>query len=250
MVKRLTTAAITCVALIAPMAQADGVFDFLDPCIEAKKDFQDNVTQTYAAYDAEIAATTYEKAPAEYRQKVWAELKVNLRNEFEKSPEAGLLKKHGVDLNKAFIDWYTMVLKEIGGEATVNVEIDKVYREEKIKALKTARAKTDSQVEEVKRDLDSNCKSDVANQTLRVAVTTLFRPVDIVVGNFAAAKRENGLFNQAVRASTGISIKDIKEYGILGGPNSDARKVQDKIRGTSTWVGDRLGIRFDTGWRF
>jgi hypothetical protein len=49
-------------------------------------------------------------------------------------------------------------------------------------------------------------------------------PVKIVDGNIKGATRERGEIDKVLRAATGISIKDINQYGIWGGPNSIFRK--------------------------
>jgi hypothetical protein len=38
--------------------------------------------------------------------------------------------------------------------------------------------------------------------------------------NAQAAYRERGVANQGIRTGTGISVRDIEEHGIFGGPNS------------------------------
>ena len=53
----------------------------------------------------------------------------------------------------------------------------------------------------------------------------LERGIDIIKGNIDSAKRESGDIDKAVRAVLGISIKDIREHGLLGGPNSEMRKL-------------------------
>ncbi len=49
-------------------------------------------------------------------------------------------------------------------------------------------------------------------------------PVKIIDRNIKAAEHESGEIDKVVRATTGISIKDIKKYGAFGGPNSFFRK--------------------------
>lgn len=48
----------------------------------------------------------------------------------------------------------------------------------------------------------------------------LTTPGNIVVGNIKAADRESGELAKWVRATSGISVRDIKRYGIFGGPSS------------------------------
>lgn len=44
--------------------------------------------------------------------------------------------------------------------------------------------------------------------------------VSMIRSNFEAARRENGTVDQTIRVVTGISPKDIRDHGILGGNNS------------------------------
>jgi hypothetical protein len=49
-------------------------------------------------------------------------------------------------------------------------------------------------------------------------------PVKIVDGNVKGSGRESGELAKVLRATIGISVRDIEKYGILGGPNSVMRK--------------------------
>ena len=49
-------------------------------------------------------------------------------------------------------------------------------------------------------------------------------PVKIVDGNVKAAAGESGEIDKILRATTGVSIRDINKYGIFGGPNFVFRK--------------------------
>lgn len=49
--------------------------------------------------------------------------------------------------------------------------------------------------------------------------------LDIIIENIKASNRESGEIDKLIRALSGISIMDIKKYGICGGPNSEARKL-------------------------
>jgi len=53
----------------------------------------------------------------------------------------------------------------------------------------------------------------------------LEKGIDIIKGNIEAAKKESGEIDKAIRAVLGISIRDIRQYGLLGGPNSEMRKL-------------------------
>jgi hypothetical protein len=56
-------------------------------------------------------------------------------------------------------------------------------------------------------------------------VLILQKGIDIMVQNVKASERESGDINKAIRATLGISIADINKYGLLGGPNSEMRKL-------------------------
>ena len=49
--------------------------------------------------------------------------------------------------------------------------------------------------------------------------------IDIIENNVKAAERESGDLDKAIRAVLGVSVKDIREHGLLGGPNSEMRKL-------------------------
>ena len=52
----------------------------------------------------------------------------------------------------------------------------------------------------------------------------LAAPVKVVDGNIKGSERESGEIAKALRATTGISVRDIDAYGIWGGLNSFFRK--------------------------
>ena len=49
--------------------------------------------------------------------------------------------------------------------------------------------------------------------------------LQIMLRNIEASERESGEIDKLIRALSGVSIKDINEYGICGGPNSEVRKL-------------------------
>lgn len=52
----------------------------------------------------------------------------------------------------------------------------------------------------------------------------LAAPVKILSGNVRAAENENGELAKILRATTGISARDMARFGFFGGPNSVFRK--------------------------
>jgi len=59
----------------------------------------------------------------------------------------------------------------------------------------------------------------------------LTAPVTIISGNIQGSQRENGDVDKVIRGATGVSLKDIRDRGLLGGDNSDARKICNAIAG-------------------
>jgi hypothetical protein len=49
--------------------------------------------------------------------------------------------------------------------------------------------------------------------------------VKIMLNNLKASQRESGEMAKLLRAISGVSVKDIEQYGICGGPNSEVRKL-------------------------
>lgn len=47
----------------------------------------------------------------------------------------------------------------------------------------------------------------------------------ILEQNIRASRRESGEIDKLLRALAGISVADIKRYGICGGPNSEVRRA-------------------------
>jgi hypothetical protein len=63
------------------------------------------------------------------------------------------------------------------------------------------------------------------------AMKLLKAPISIVSGNVEASSRERGDIAKTIRVTTGVSIKDIQDKGLLGGENSEARKICNGIAG-------------------
>lgn len=66
--------------------------------------------------------------------------------------------------------------------------------------------------------------SDAASEDLIKAVL-LKEAAKIIAANIEASKRESGEIDKLIRAIAGISVADIKTFGICGGPNSEVRKL-------------------------
>lgn len=49
--------------------------------------------------------------------------------------------------------------------------------------------------------------------------------IENILANIEASKSESGDLDKLIRATSGVSIRDIKKYGLRGGPNSEVSKI-------------------------
>ena len=71
---------------------------------------------------------------------------------------------------------------------------------------------------------ETNPDSEIDMSTI-ITTVILNEILNNVDENLNAASSENNIFDKFIRGSTGVSIKDIKEYGLCGGSNSEFRKL-------------------------
>ncbi|MGX1165749.1 hypothetical protein AB7M16_002015 [Bradyrhizobium sp. USDA 372] len=217
---------------------AAGAFDFLDPCIKARSEFVDQRQQMRArAADFEGSIPTLVASP-EFRA-AWMNAKREKARPIFDAEFAPTLRKLGVpDMDKAFEAWFADVMSSLPADELDGL-INKSYRELAKEELAAVRAKTEAEFEEAKSELDGSCKKDVGSQVLRVVLA----PIGWIGGNFESAKDEKNIVTQVFKAVTGISPKDIAKQGILGGDNSELRKLLNAVAGGENSA-VRSGLRF------
>lgn len=206
-------------------ASAQGFFDDLDPCIAAKKGFHEGRKQMRAIVQAKMDSADTAKPTEDYRDLWWKEKREQLREYFDNSQFASIIKASGGDVDKAFVLWLAEQIEAAGGVEKVEAVIEDDFQKMTQLELTRQKNRTEAEFEKQKNELYSDCKEDVLNQTLRVAMTMAMAPVNIIEGNWEGAKRESGELAKIVRATTGISWRDIEKYGLCGGPNSEVRKL-------------------------
>lgn len=222
-------------ALGATQASAgNGALDFLDPCVEARDSFRDQRMQILASYDAEIAAVETAAATPEYRD-AWFKAKKEQARPIFNNEVAPLLTSFGVtDLNGAFEKWFSNELAQFSA-SELSALINEHFRQEMKQAYLEERATTNAELDRQKRELHNECKMTVGDQILRGTMTTVMAPIEIVKGNLEGAKRESSVLNKTIRATTGISVRDIKKHGLGGGKNSEVRKAGRAIGKVFGW---------------
>jgi hypothetical protein len=207
-------------------AFAAGTFDFLDPCIKARSEFSDQRQQMQArAANFENSIPTM-VADADFRAAWMKAKRAQARPIFDGEVAPTLLKLGVADMDKAFDAWFTEIMSSLPPDELDDL-INKSYRQVAKEELAAVKSETEADFEKSKGELDSSCKKDVGSQVLRVALA----PVGWISGNFESSKSEKNVVTQVFKAVTGISPKDIAQQGILGGDNSEARKLANAVAG-------------------
>lgn len=68
--------------------------------------------------------------------------------------------------------------------------------------------------------------SETGESAENVAQAILIKhAIEILEKNAKAAGRESGEIDKLIRALAGVSVRDIRQYGICGGPNSEVRRI-------------------------
>jgi hypothetical protein len=224
--KLLLSTALALATLSASPALAGGAFDFLDPCIKARSEFADQRQQVRAKYGNIESSIATMVADAGFRN-AWMDAKRKQARPIFDEQVAPLLAKLKVTaMDEAFDAWFTDMIGTIP-PAELDELINTTYRVLAKEELAASRSKTESDFDEAKSELDGSCKKDVGSQVLRVALA----PVSWIGGNFESAKNEKNVITQVFKAVTGISPKDIAQSGILGGDNSELRKMANAVAG-------------------
>ncbi|MBI2740785.1 MAG: hypothetical protein HYX38_30150 [Rhodospirillales bacterium] len=222
----------------ASPAYAGGAFDFLDPCIKAKSDFRDerDVVRT-RLQGAELKIDTMTPA-AGFRAAWLKDKRAQARPVFD-ADVAPQLARYGLkDMDQAFDAWFKDMVAAVDPQDLESL-ISTSYRVLLKEELARVRSATEASYDAAKAELDSSCKSDVGSQVLRVVIA----PLGWIGGNLEAGKSEKNIVTQVFRGVTGISAKDIAKHGILGGENSELRKLANTAAGGENSE-VRKGLRF------
>ncbi|MBB3746982.1 hypothetical protein FHX10_006535 [Rhizobium sp. BK591] len=222
----LLVSALGLATLSVTPAFAAGAFDFLDPCIKARSDFSEQRQQMREKFVAASASIDTMNYTPEFRA-AWLKAKrEQARPVFDEQVAPVLANYKVTDMDGAFGAWFDDMIASIAPsdlDALINTTFRTLAKEE----VTQYGAQTEDEYTNAKNDLDGSCKSDVGNQVVRVALA----PIGWIGGNFEAAKDEHNLVTQVFKAVSGVSPKDIAKHGILGGENSELRKLANVIAG-------------------
>jgi hypothetical protein len=224
---KITTAALAlCIAAGSVPARAQGAFDFLDPCIKARSDFAEQRQAYFTKLNlTESSVDTLAPTP-EFRAAWLKEVRKQAWPLFAEKVAPALREMGVTDMEKAFDTWFKLEMAAIKQEE-LDKRITADFRTLAREQLRQVRGKSNAEFDDAHAKLGEQSKPDVGSQALRLALA----PVGWVLGNFEAAKSEKNIVTQVVRAVTGVSPQAMVEHGIIGGPNSEARKILEPVIG-------------------
>lgn len=219
-------------AVIAAGNASASALGIVDPCVDAKKDFRSVSTAVYSqvddAYEAALSAT---EVPEEFKKAWMAALREEIRKLFDDELAMQLAKSGVSDMEAAFESWFKAEVEAAGGELALLPKMLESYRE----SVKLAVDEASAQVAEQKKALEGDCKMDIGHQAIRISVNVATAPIRLIGRNLEGAKKESSVVNKALYASTGISVKNIKEHGLAGGKNSEVRKAGRAVAKVFGW---------------
>jgi hypothetical protein len=212
------------------MAQG-GLFDALDPCIAAGETVSQERSRMLAELRAGIARAEGMKPTPEYVKLWWIEKRKALRPYFDAKVlprlPAGLTTEQK---NGAFKLWLEQVVAADGGWAKVDTLIVADWNRMRDQQIADARSSVEGGLDQLDRDLRSQCPADFGNQLLRGTLTLTMAPINQATRNLEIAGREGTLLGKIVAAPTGISVTDVVKNGPAGGENSELRKAVKAIQ--------------------
>jgi hypothetical protein len=191
---------------VQPGSASNGVFDFLDPCIEARDQFADRRDDAFRQLDTLIVNSDKAEATDGYRSE-WLKAKKDLlRKYFDSELKPTLQAMRVTDFDTAYSAWFDLQIAQLTPQQLKKLQ-DANFRFELKKELIQRRAQTSADVANAEGELSRSCKMDVGNQALRVAILGAMRPFTFVAGNWKAAEKD-GFIAQVIQAPTGINVPD------------------------------------------
>jgi hypothetical protein len=198
------------------MASAsEGVLDFVDPCIEAHDQFNDQRDQILGQLNQQLANVDAAKSTDEYR-KLWMESKKKALRPYFDANVKPVLESAGVkDFDQAYNKWFELQLGQLTPDQLASLQ-DANFRLELKAFLLDRRGKTAAALEEQHQELSKSCKMDVGNQVLRVALLGALKPITLIGDSWKSAEKD-GFLAQLISAGTGgINPVDVFRCPIRG----------------------------------
>jgi len=223
------------VVLVPSLAGAQGLFDFLDPCIGARNDYWQARSQILSQIDTKLASVANAEPTEQFKAFWWNEKRTLMRKYFDDNISAILRTagvKDGKTMDAAFETWLENQIHSAGGHEAMDKLASQEYRRVLKLALDKQKGETIAELDKQRGELYSACPQDVANQMFRGLVTVTVAPVGLMTRNIEIAQRESGAVAKVLAGTTGISVDAIvQNKSPLGGENSEARRACNAVAG-------------------
>lgn len=259
-------------AMSVQSVSASSLLDGADPCVDAEKQFKSEQMRMLNAFESEKKRLDEMPIPQENYRKIWNQVAYQSAKKqiIERYSSITFTEEQLEQMSQKEVHNYIKTI----GEDGVNTEMDTIFKEHKnqsLSDLENDKVMSEIELKKQKKELDDSCGTGEVERVFRIVISGIDSRIksmgseknfdakvfkfttgisladidqygllggpnsearkvakgieNIVVANIEAAKRERGDINQAIRATTGVSVGDIKKHGILGGPNSEARKI-------------------------
>jgi hypothetical protein len=217
-------------AALTRTAYAAGALDWADPCIDAQKTFSSNGAAARFRVDQVIQEwDSRTEPPGEIRGLYVEAIREGAFQTWSNDPGAKAIldamraKDPAFDAKELFITkvYPQVVTSEREAEyvrALYKADYDANIRPE----LTKSRLDLEVQLSSQKQIMDESCKPTVIAQVFR---GTIGNALALLGNNWDSAQSEKGDVAKYFRATSGISLSDVKKYGIRGGDNSELRKL-------------------------
>ena len=235
--KTQTNSIILGLMLVIPSVTfAEGVFDWVDPCKKAEKEFSSNSEYLRNAANSTINYWENMQEPTKELKSYYIDLlRQSAFDIWQQNKTSIELIKIKQQLDENFDSYDFFLHNEYLSKITKKQETDAATElflvdknENLLPIFYQQKLELENSISQEKTNLDEECKNDVANQIFRA---TIGNAALIIDRNFEASKNEKGDLAALIRAVSGISITDITKKGVLGGDKSEARQLLNTFAG-------------------
>lgn len=251
---------------------ADSVLDGIDPCVKEENQFKSEENRIRGAFDSERKRLEEMPIPKNEYKKIWDQVAYQSARKqiIERYSGISFTEEQLGQMGQKEVDNYIKTVGEDGVQKEM-LTIFEEHKKQSLVELDNERALSEVELSKQRDELKDACGNGEGERILRVIISGIDQRIksmdsessidakalkfttgisladinkygllggpnsearkvaqgieNIVAANIEAAKREKGDINKAIRATTGISVEDIKKHGILGGENSEARKL-------------------------
>ena len=220
---RPTTYLLACLMCFVAASKASAVdpLKALDPCTKAKKQLEAAISNQVAAFKRERVRPRNLPISEQDAQELWNTLALEKAvNEIHTRYRGvkGLTEDQMAEMAAREVAGYKAKL----GAPEYRKELSILQKQATQASMSDAERQYAVEAKAQRNALRTACGNGEIEKALRIA------------GAFAqkrwnSMRTENTPWDKAIKFATDISVRDMERYGLLGGPNSDARKVGKRI---------------------